>query len=188
VVAGISGVDTLDPSKLGFRKLEVADLPLMHRWQNMDFVNKWWNDAGSYEEIAAKYEPRIHGSEPTHSHCILYDGEPIGFIQNYIIRDYPDYDRCIAEDERAAGLDLFIGEPDYIYKGLGPHILRKFLREVIFTDESVVSCIIGPAPENLPAIRAYEKTGFKYLKTIQVPDEPVPEYLMRITREDLEWA
>ena len=48
----------------------------------------------------------------------------------------------------------------------------------------VDSCIIGPAQNNHAAIRAYEKAGFKYLKTVSIPGELEPEYLMRIGRED----
>ena len=31
---------TLDPTKIRFRPLELADLPLLHRWLNTDFVNR----------------------------------------------------------------------------------------------------------------------------------------------------
>lgn len=31
----------------------------------------------------------------------------------------------------------------------------------------------------------YEEAGFKYLKTIQVPEEAEPEFLMRIERTDV---
>jgi hypothetical protein len=33
---------------------------------------------------------------------------------------------------------------------------------------------------------AYEKAGFRFFKTIQVPGEPEPEYLMRLTRGEFE--
>ncbi|MBI4642138.1 MAG: GNAT family N-acetyltransferase [Candidatus Tectomicrobia bacterium] len=80
---------------------------------------------------------------------------------------------------------MFIGEADYIHKGLGSSILRTFLREIVFATSDAVSCIIGPEPKNKVAIRAYEKAGFSYLKTIQIPDEEEPEYLMRIERADI---
>lgn len=49
----------------------------------------------------------------------------------------------------------------------------------------VESCIIDPEPTNKAAIRAYEKAGFKYEKTIQVPTEAEPSYVMRIMPSDL---
>jgi RimJ/RimL family protein N-acetyltransferase len=49
----------------------------------------------------------------------------------------------------------------------------------------VASCVIGPEPKNAAAIRAYAKAGFRHWKTIQQPDEPEPEWLMRLAKGDL---
>ncbi len=57
---------------------------------------------------------------------------------------------------------------------------------MVFHEYKVDSCIIGPAQSNHAAIRAYEKAGFKYLKTVSLPDEPEPEYLMRLCRDEFE--
>ena len=46
--------------------------------------------------------------------------------------------------------------------------------------------MIAPEPKNVAATRAYEKAGFRFFKTIQVPIEPEPEYLMKLTREEFE--
>ncbi len=74
---------------------------------------------------------------------------------------------------------------EYLYRGLGGEILRRFLVEVVFRDERVRVCVIGPESKNVAAIRAYEKAGFRFFKTIQVPGEPEPEHLMRIGREEV---
>ncbi len=44
--------------------------------------------------------------------------------------------------------------------------------------------MIGPSTDNLPAIRAYEKAGFRHFRDAQVPGEPTAEHLMVISRED----
>lgn len=80
----------------------------------------------------------------------------------------------------AAGLDLFIGEEAYVHRGLGAPTLTPFLREFTFIDPDVPSCVVLPEPENNIAIRAYEKAGFRHVKTIQVPGEPTRRYAMRI--------
>lgn len=49
----------------------------------------------------------------------------------------------------------------------------------------VNTCVIGPEPENKIAIRAYEKSGFTYFKTVNNQNEDMNEYLMRINKEDL---
>jgi RimJ/RimL family protein N-acetyltransferase len=174
-----------DERALGFRRLAMEDLPLMHRWLTTEHVRRWYGEEGrSLEEVTAHYAPRIRGEDPTDSYIILYGETAIGYIQTYLIHDHPDYAKSVDVEERAAGVDLFIGEPDYVHKGLGSILLRKFLREIVFAKPETESCILGPQPKNAVAIRAYEKAGFRYLKTIQVPDEPKPEYLMRITRAE----
>lgn len=177
----------MDPALIGFRRMEMDDLRLMHRWLQTRHVLEWWwgGVAPTDEAVAEKYGPRVRSEEPTDPYLILYAGQPIGYIQTYHIRDHPKYAVQVDLDEDAAGVDLFIGEAEYLHKGLGSHILRRFLRDVVFAAGDVASCIIGPSEANAIAIRAYGKTGFHYLKTIPAPNEPTPEYLMRITRADL---
>lgn len=178
---------TLDPAFISFRRLALDDLPLLHRWLNTDQVACWYG-AGKvhyppYERVVERYAPRIRGEEPTDSYVILYAGAPIGYIQTYRVADYPE-DRWQVE-AGAAAIDLLIGEADLVYLGLGPRILSRFLSDIVFADPGVTSCVIGPSVSNAAAIRAYEKAGFRYLKTVLVPGEPEPEYLMVIRREDV---
>jgi aminoglycoside 6'-N-acetyltransferase len=165
--------------------LERADFPLMLRWHNTPHVREWWQlDPRTAGEVEEKYGPRVDHPSLTRGYIMLYHGQPVGFIQEYLIRDYPEYASAIQVDDDAAGVDLFIGERAYIHRGLGPILLRAFLREVVFARGDAGCCVIGPAESNTRAIHSYEKAGFRYLKTIQVPGEPEPEALLRITRDD----
>ncbi len=175
----------LDPGLIGFRPLRMGDLETMHRWLNAPHVAKWWGAGPTMESVVEKYAPRIAGREPTRCFLILYADEPIGYIQTYRIGSYPDYARAIALDEAAAGIDLFVGSVEHVNRGLGAPLIVQFLRTIVFDDPDVESCIIGPAAGNRAAIRVYEKVGFRYVKTVQVPGEPEPEYLMLIARSAL---
>ena len=178
----------MDPGSVAFRRLETGDLPLMYRWLNGNpLVNDMFAHGRPvlYEEMAAKYTARIRGEKPTAPYLILYGGTPIGYIQTYLWRDYPDYSCHLKLEDEAASLDLFIGEEDYLHKGLGTHILRSFLRQVVFAQPSVDSCVLTPEVRNQGALRAYEKAGFKSLRLMDDhPDEELPIMLMRIGRED----
>jgi RimJ/RimL family protein N-acetyltransferase len=176
----------MDPALIGFRQMATDDLPLMHQWLQIPPVLEWWwgGIAPTYEAVVEKYGPNIRGEAPTVCYLILYAGDPIGYIQTYRIRDYPAYAAQVDVDEEAAGVDLFIGDEAYLHKGLGSYILRAFLRDIVFATGDVASCIIGPSEANAIAIRAYEKAGFRYFKTIPSTNEPTPEYLMRIARDD----
>ena len=175
----------LDPTRIGFRRLQTSDLPVMHRWLNFPHVSQWYGECPSQREVEEEYTPYIVGSEPVEPYLILYDDSPIGYIQGYPISHDEQYARLV-DVEDSAGVDLFIGEIEYLYQGLGVSILRRFLGEVIFENESLKICVIGPEPKNTAAIRAYEKAGFRYFKTIQVPGEPEPEHLMKMSREEFE--
>lgn len=172
-----------DEREIRFRPLAHADLELMQRWLNDDFVARWWPGWPSLEQVRARYAPRIDGAEPTRCFIAELDASPVAFIQCYYIRDWPDY--AIGDEAaNAAGIDLFIAERERAYKGLGPKIIREFLARMVFAEYDVDSCIIGPAQNNFAAIRAYEKAGFKYLTTVSIPGELEPEYLMRIGRDE----
>jgi len=169
---------------IGFRPLERADLPRMYRWITTPHVARWWDPAPSLAAVEAHYLPYIDDPRLTQCYAILLDAEPIGFIQTYLIDDYPEYAEAVQVERGAAGVDLFIGEPALVHRGLGPQVLRRFTRTVIFANPDTSCCIIGPAASNAGAIRAYAKAGFHYLKTVAVPGETEPEYLMRLTRGD----
>ncbi len=176
-----------NPECIGFRRMVMDDLPLMHRWLQTPHVLEWWwgGIAPPYEAVVEKYGPRIRSGEPSDPYIMLSLDRPIGYMQTYMIRDYPEYAALVDVDTDAAGVDLFIGEEDYLHKGLGSHILRAFLRAIVFGAGDATSCIIGPSETNRIAIRAYEKAGFRFFKTIPSSNEPTPEYLMRITRADV---
>jgi RimJ/RimL family protein N-acetyltransferase len=183
-----SEVPAMDPRGISLRRLRSSDLDLLHRWLNAPHVRRWWYDEGtSRKEIEDHYLPRIEGRETVKPFMILHQNHPIGYVQSYPISDEDDegYARLV-DVEHSAGVDLFIGEPAYAYRGLGRHIIRAFISVHVFPDPGVKVCVIGPEPENGAAIRAYEKAGFRFFKTIQVPRIPEPEYLMMLTRREFE--
>jgi RimJ/RimL family protein N-acetyltransferase len=172
-------------TEISFRPLTHADLPLMHLWLNAGEAFTWYGrKPTTLEEIVAEYTPKIVGTEPVSGFVIVIDGQPAGYIQWYRTHDHPDYARQVDVPADSAGVDLFIGEAQLLHRGLGPDIIRVFLRQFVFADAHVGRCVIDPDERNTIAIRAYEKTGFRHLKTVQVKDEPAPSYLMELTREE----
>ena len=165
-----------------FRSLDRGDLPLMHRWRNAPHVVEWWPEELTLDQIVAKYSPRIDGKEDVRCFVIVHGDTPIGYIQEYPIEENSEYAPHIAPAERGAGIDMFIGELQFLHRGLGAAIIRQFLKDIVFADAAVESCIIDPSISNRGAIRAYEKAGFHFLKTITNPREPEPQHLMRISR------
>lgn len=162
----------------------------MRTWLLRPHVKQWYDDvpAATYpDDTISEYRTAIRGEDPTDLYVIDLDGRPIGVLQSYRIDDHPEYAAQVALDRPAIGIDLFIGEPDCVGRGHGPALIRAFLRDVAFPRYGVDLCVIGPTLSNVAAIRAYEKAGFRFLKTYLEPDSREQQhYLMELTRADLD--
>jgi RimJ/RimL family protein N-acetyltransferase len=178
-----------DKHKISFQKLTEADLPIIHKWLNTPEIARWvkWDDKDypSFKFVQKHWLPRIRGSDPTKCYTVVYNRIKIAFIQTGLLADDPQYQHAFELGFNAAAVDIFIGEEDYIHKGLGSVIIEAFLKDIVFSIYDVEACTIDPEPENKIAIRAYEKAGFRYLKTAWNPIDKVWAYIMVVNRESL---
>ena len=166
-----------------FRPLEADDLRLVHAWIQKPHVREWWGER-EYADVEGKYLPAIGGDDPTDHYLILLGGRPIGFVETYLVSDYPEWEEHVRVGPGVAGVDLFIGEEAFLHRGLGPQVLRQFVREVVFADPRVHAVVAAPDVRNRPSIRAFEKAGFVPVRVFEVPGEPAPEQLLRLDRGD----
>ena len=176
-------------ARIAFRPLAETDLPNLQRWLSDAEVAEWWKVADlSLEAVTAKYMPRIDGSDPTRAFVIVIDGVDAGMIQAYFIADHRDYARQIGMPLGSVGTDLFLGEPAIRGKGWAVPLLRAFHRRIVFGEMDATLAVIAPAPRNTRAIRVYERSGFRGLKTVWIDDEnPLEsgdEYVMVMTPEE----
>jgi aminoglycoside 6'-N-acetyltransferase len=174
--------------EIAFRPLAETDIPMLKRWLEDPDVSPWYEeDSTALDALRASYLPIITGAEPTRGYIIRVDGRDAGYIQCYVIDAHPDYARQIDVDPAAVGIDLFLGEPGARNRGYGAPVIRALLREVVFGEMDAEVAIIAPAPDNVRAIRAYERAGFRWVKTVPIVDESPAntgdEYVMRLTRE-----
>jgi RimJ/RimL family protein N-acetyltransferase len=178
-------VGRVDPRWTSPKRLWASDLERMHLWLNAPHVRRRWYEEGtSYQEIEEGYLLRIDAREAPRPFVTLHKDKAIGYIQFYLISD--EGYASLVEMEDSAGVELFVGETEYLYRTLGKHIVRSFLFEHVFSDLGIAVCVTGPEPKNAAAIRAYEKAGFRYFKSTYVPGESEPEDLMMLGREKFE--
>lgn len=160
---------------------------LMYEWLNRPDVSNWYGNAPqTLAEVEGKYLPRIHGTEPVIGYMVEHDDRPVAYLQTYRIDHEPDYAAALNVDRDAAGVDLFIGEDTYRYRGFGPVMLQEFTRRIVFTTPGITCCVVAPSVKNRSAIRAYQKAGFRHIKTVSVPGETEPEYVMIIWPDELQ--
>lgn len=170
-------------NKIFFKPLKEEGLRLIHRWRLLNHVSKWFKGRLSLKAIKKKYLPRITGEVPISCFLILFEKKPIGLIQTFRISDFPKYEKILQVDKSTATFDIFIGEKDFLCKGFGPHIMLKFMKTVVFPKFNVDYCIVAPDPKNTIAIKAYQKAGFSYLKTIFNPVKNHQEYIMVVAKD-----
>jgi RimJ/RimL family protein N-acetyltransferase len=169
---------------IAFRPLAEADLPLVHAWLNNPEVARWYGlgfenqTSPTLEQVAEYYAPRIPGEQPVICYIIEAAGRPVGFIQTYRIGDYPEYARAVDYDDDAWAIDLFIGEDDCRGGGFGSAAVSRFVETEVFSQPGVDTAVMSPNPDNKRGIRAYEKAGFRHLKTVWMPPENAYEYVM----------
>jgi aminoglycoside 6'-N-acetyltransferase-1b/aminoglycoside 6'-N-acetyltransferase-2 len=171
-----------------FRPLAEADLPLVHAWLNNPEVARWYgldlenHTRPTLEQVVEHYMPRILRQRPTLCFLIMSGDRPAGFIQAYRVGDYQEYARAVDYDDDAWAIDLFIGEDDCRGGGFGSRALGLFLEAEVFSRPGVDTAVISPNPDNKRAIRAYEKAGFRHLKTVWMPPEKAYEYVMALEK------
>jgi RimJ/RimL family protein N-acetyltransferase len=123
----------------------------------------------TYQEFLEDWRPHyFDGSQPTHGRCytILADSvTPIGVV------NYNDFD---AEGKRVT-FDIVIGEREYLGRGYGSDALGTLVRYVFEVFPSLETAIIGAHPENVRAIRAYGKAGFRPVE-VDVNDPYIGAY------------
>ena len=148
---------------------------------NTPHVVEWYGKKHfTLDEVKQKYLPRINAEESTKAFFIVFENKPIGYIQEYLVKDDSQLSAYVDKDA-SAGLDLFIGDPTYLGLGLGSKILKEFLEQVVFQEEGITTCVVDPSPNNTRMIRVNEKVGFKYLTTTTGSE---PKYLMIKQKED----
>jgi RimJ/RimL family protein N-acetyltransferase len=145
-----------------FRPLVHDDLRLMRTWLERPHVREWWGDP---EEELGFIRDMIEGRDTTRPFIFSVDGEPAGYIQYWFIGHHQnaqwiaDHPWLAELPSDAVGVDLSIGEPDKLSRGIGSAVLQRFAQSL--ADQGYRTIIIDPDPANGRAVRAYEKAGFR---------------------------
>ena len=148
--------------RLGFRPMTRADFLDVVRWTTAEHVARWWDDESADLESAERhYGPAVDGHDPTRMWVVEINGRSVGFVQDYLIGDHPEYALLTARPD-AVGIDYAIGEVAWAGRGTGTRMLWTFLREVVrphYPDAR--DYFAAPDHRNAASLRVLDKLGFE---------------------------
>ncbi len=147
-----------------FRSLDNNDneFKQIHKWCENEFVYEWFEQRVlPIAEITNKYKNKLeNGIQKVF--IIQYKGKDIGLIQLYKF----EYDIKLDELKDFKNIyeyDLFIGEKEYLSKGIGT-IIVKLINEMLYSNYGADAIILRPFKRNTRAIKCYEKCDYKLIK------------------------
>ena len=83
---------------------------------------------------------------------------------------------------RNPGIDVAIGVLEMTGLGLGPVIIREFLKQFVFRNPAVCAVITDPEESNFRSLRAFKKAGFSVVKTVHLVGEDKRRQVVRLER------
>ena len=163
---------------ISFKKITESDLTRIFNWLQQPHVAPWWPES-DWGKFLEKYHTKID-SDYVHTYIIAIDERPIGMIQYYWFAKAPKGDESYGRfnDPQMVGLDIVIGELDYIGKGYGSKALRAFIDQILKQNSFIKKIFINPDPANKAAVRAYEKAGFKIIEEVETEHGKELEMMM----------
>ena len=142
--------------KISFRKLTNNDYNLLFKWCQNSFIYEWFEQRMlSYDEIVEKYSKKLD-TEEQELLIIQGDNKDIGFVQIY------KYDDKIPNYKNVYEFDLFIGEEEYLSKGIGTIIVNE-INDLIYSKYHADAIILRPFKRNIRAIKCYLKCGYQII-------------------------
>lgn len=158
--------------EITFEAVTPEHYPLLDSWLHAPHMREWWGDP---EDELDLIREMVEGEDTTQPFLFTLDGIPIGYIQVWFIgphqneswlQDHPWLGELPPE---TVGVDLSIGDPSLLSKGIGSAALSAFTRRLYGAGNHTI--IIDPDPANIRAVRAYEKAGYRPLSLPGCPDD-----------------
>lgn len=162
-------------TRFSFHPLTEADLPLLAAWLRRPHVAERWGEPEAEDELREDF---LSGGS-TRAFLAHLRGEPVGFVQCYLVMGSGDGWWPDETDPGARGIDLFLANESQLDRGVGRAMVRAFV-EHLFSDPAVTVVQIDPSPGNPRAIRCFAAAGFVAVGQVATPDGPA--WLMRCRR------
>lgn len=142
-------------------KDNIDNYRLMYKWCSEKNVYEWFEQRIlSYDEIVRKYKTKLLNNKQK-LYIVKYDNKPIGFVQIYKY-DYILF-KGLKKYKNIYEYDFFIGEVEYLSKGIGTKIITC-VNDIIY-NKFISDCIVLRVfKRNIRAIKCYQKNDFKIIE------------------------
>lgn len=168
----------MSPGVVTLRSMTEEDLGMLHDWLNRPHIVEWWGgERPSLEEVREHYHPCALAEANVTPYVGMLDGRPFAYAQSYVAIGSGDGWWQDETDPGVRGIDQSIGESALLGQGYGTLLVRALV-DLLFADPRVSKVQTDPSPQNLRAIRCYEKAGFRRVKIVSTPDGPAM-YMLR---------
>ena len=146
---------------VSFRRAELNDEELISRWFHSPHVSEYWGEASTnirdFRSTMTGVGVLFHywiGQDGTIPFCLL--------ITTDATRDTPEHlAPFLPETGEAWTLDVLIGPPEYVGRGIATQMLESFLSHIQYQNRALRTVLIDPEANNSRAIHVYEKAGFQ---------------------------
>ncbi len=152
--------DNIKIPSIRFEHLRKDQVDLVKQWLSQEYVAEYWYGPGLQNTLnsIAKF---VNGQETLFTLWIAYDGNiPFAFLMTSKVDLDKDllYAKYCDSGANAITLDLLIGNPSYLGRGLSHIMIQQLL---IQEYSSISDVFIDPGIDNAKAIHVYEKAGFQ---------------------------
>lgn len=137
-----------------FKNLNLQHCFILHQWLQLSHVKEFWDDGDrKLEQVINHYIK----TDETNRYLFYINNVAVGYIQMYYINSIHQYAKLANLASECYGIDFFIGNTDYLGKGLSSQVITEFITR--YGNNKPV--IVDPLINNHKAIHIYEKIGFK---------------------------
>ncbi len=146
------------------RRLQPSDAPAIIKWLSDSRVSAWYGGRGNESELRGVLAKCYSKENDPLTACIVeLDGLPIGYIQFYPLEAVEKNEYGYRGDERAFGIDLFIGAVEIWNRGVGTRLISTMVTHLC-ERAGASKVVVDPWVDNARAIRCYEKCGFQKIR------------------------
>jgi acetyl CoA:N6-hydroxylysine acetyl transferase len=154
------------PNLICFKSLDLEkDLPVIHRWVNMDYAKTFWQMEGSFEPLLEVYE-KIMGHANAHSFVGFYGDQLICQLDLYMI-GVDELSYHLPGEEEHCGFHLLMAPRTKTIPGLTSALVRGFL-EYYFSFPAAQKMYGEPDTRNQKSIALVKQAGFEFQRTISL--------------------